>query len=378
MSARKLSHPRTWIEISSRAVEKNIRLFRALIGSRVKLWAVVKSNAYGHGIYAFSRLAERLGVDGFCVDSIMEAIRLREHGIARFILVIGATPEEYFPRAEREGIAVSVSTMEDLATLAKMSKPPVFHLKIDTGMHRRGFYVEDLPRVIRALRGSKRLGGALRGLYTHFASAKDTNYPTFTDLQFRKLLKAERMLFRAGFKRLTVHAAATGGALIDKKYHRDAVRVGIGLYGLYPSKEIEAQLPRVVLTPALSWKTQIAEVKTAEAGEYVGYDLTERLIKDSKLAVLPVGYWHGFPRTLSSPAGEVLVKGRRAPVVGRVSMDLVVIDVTGIPCKIGDEVVLIGKSGKERLPAGHLAARAGTIHYELLTRLNPLIERRVL
>jgi alanine racemase len=365
------------------AVRANIRAFRKLIGPRVKLWSVVKSNAYGHGLYTFAPLAAKLGVDGFCVDSLVEAVRMREMGLAQPILVLGSTLPELFAVAAGYDITLSVSTPEDLRAFRRAKMRSAFHVKVDTGMNRRGFTEKSFGAALKTLR-SPALSGHLSGIYTHFAAAKDVAYPGFAERQYGRFEKMERALRRAlprgrgrGGQALTVHTAATGGTLLNKRYHRDAVRIGIGLYGYHPSAELEAQLPRVVLRPVLSWKAVVSEVKTAEAGEYVGYSFTERLRRRTRLAVLPVGYWHGLPVALSG-AGQVLIRGRRARVLGRVSMDLTVVDVTDIACKVGDAVTLIGADGKDMIPAWEFAARIpATHHYEVLTRLNPLMERRV-
>ncbi len=371
---RALAGKRTWIEIDSRAAKKNYETFRGLVGPKVKLWSVVKSNAYGHGLMLFSKLMEKLGVDGFCVDSLVEGLRLRKEGIKKPILVLGPTLPALFKDAAKQEITITISNFEALKALAREKHPPEFHLKIDTGMHRQGFYLEDVPKIIRFMvHGSWRR--KLKGIYTHFASAKDINYPTYTNMQFKKFQKAIMLFQEAGFDNLVKHAAATGGTLIDKKYHLDAVRMGIGLYGMWPSRELEVQLgQKIILKPILSWKAVVSETKNLKAGDYVGYDLAERVPRSTKMAVLPVGYWHGFPRSLSS-MGEVLIHGRRAKVLGRVSMDLLVVDTGGIPCASGDVAILIGSEGREDIPASLAAQRANTIHYEFLTRLNPLIER---
>ena len=393
MSAKKLSdNPpaydafraglRTWIEIDSRAARHNYAFFRKLAGPRVKLWSVVKSNAYGHGLLVFSRLMERFGVDGFCVDSLLEGIRMRKEGIQKPILVLGMTLPLLLSHAAERDVTVTISNFDALRALVREKNPPKFHLKIDTGMHRQGFYLRDLPRVVKFLSPSASggkfsvLSPKLAGIYTHFASAKDLNYPTYTERQFADFKKARQIFARAGFRNLVSHCAATGAALLGKKYHLDAVRVGIGLYGLYPSKELEIQLPEIVLKPVLSWRTVAGEVKRLIEGDYVGYDLAERVRRPTLMAVLPVGYWHGFPRNLSS-VGDVLVGGRRGKVLGRISMDLTTIDVTGVRCRRGDIVTLIGRAGKEEIKAFDAAQRSGTIHYEFLTRLNPLMERVV-
>lgn len=387
---------RTWVEISKSAVQKNIAVFRKLIGPKVKLWSVVKSNAYGHGLVQFSKLAKNLetrpargredsqrdsasnGVDGFCVDSFVEGVRLRKEGIRKPILVLGPTLTELAKDAASKDITLSVSNFEILKHLTQTKNPPKFHIKIDTGMSRQGFFLEDIPRVIKFLNLKPKtynLSPKLVGLYTHFASAKDLNYPTYTDRQFDQFQKAVKLFEKAGYRNLTKHVAATGGAMINSKYHMDAVRIGIGLYGLWPAKELELQLShKIHLKPILSWKTIISEVKNIPAGQFVGYDLVERVTRPTKIAVLPIGYWHGLPRALSS-VGEVLINGHRAKILGRVSMDLTVVDTTGIKCQVGDIATIIGQDGKDEITAFEVAQKADTSHYEIVTRLNPLMER---
>lgn len=379
MSARKSSDSilRTWIEIDARAARKNYDAFRKLVGKKVKLWAVVKSNAYGHGLFAFGKLAAAFGIDGFCVDSLVEGIALRKDGIKKPILVLGHTLPSLYAAAVKNKITITISNFEALRELMRAAAAPEFHVKIDTGMHRQGFYIEDLPRAIAAIARKKNIRPKLTGVYTHFASAKDLNYPTYTAHQFAKFEKAVKLFHKAGFKNLIKHAAATGGTLVDPKYHLDAVRVGIGLYGLWPSKELEVQLGhKIKLRPILAWRAVVSEVKPLTTGDYVGYDMSERAPKDMKMAILPIGYWHGFPRALSSGAGEVLVNGKRARVLGRVSMDLTAI-APGGRARPGDIATIIGRDGHEEIFAWEPAQKSGTIHYEFLTRLNPLIERRV-
>lgn len=367
---------RTWIEIDKAAVKHNAAAMRKLLSPGTKLFAVVKSNAYGHGIFAMPPLLLESGVDGFCVDSIIEAVAMRERGITAPILVLGFTLPKLYPLAHEHNITLTISSMDSLRELCRAKTAPQFHLKVDTGMHRQGVYVEEISDIIALLKKSP-AGKALAGVYTHFASAKDINYPTYTDMQTAAFDCALALLQKAGWTKLVRHAAATAGAMVNKKYHYDAVRVGIGFYGLWPSKELRIQMPDINLLPILSWHTVVGEVKHAKKGDYVGYDLVERLRRDSTLAVIPVGYWHGFPRALSG-VGEVLVNGKRARVLGRVSMDIIVVDVTGISCAMGDIATLIGAQGKEVITAEECAAAAGgASYYEYLTRLNPLIERIV-
>ncbi len=377
MSARKSSgRLKTWIELDRSALQKNVRTFRGLIGRNVKLWGVVKSNAYGHGIFDFAPALVRAGVQGLCVDSVIEGKKLRGKGVKVPILVLGPTLPGALAEARTANLTVSPSTLSDLKALAAEEKPPLFHLKVDTGMNRRGFLAEDKEKVIRLLR-ARNLKDRCTGIFTHFASAKDINYPTYTERQFAEYMKWAKALERAGFKNLTKHVAATGGTLINKKYHLDAVRVGIGLCGLWSSKELEVQMPQVHLTPVLSWRAFISEVKTIKPGSFVGYDLTARVSRPTKIAVIPIGYWHGFPRSLSG-IGEVLINGKRAKVLGRVSMDVIAVDATGIGVSEWDTATLLGKNGGEELFARDVAEKSGTTHYEFLTRINPLIERTLI
>jgi alanine racemase len=369
-------HLRTWIEIDARAARKNYDTFRKIIGAKVRLWAVVKSNAYGHGLFAFSKLLAGFGVDGFCVDSLVEGVALRKSGIKKPILVLGYTLPSLYAAAVKNEITITVSGFDTLREIACAKTPPAFHMKIDTGMHRQGFYLEDLPRVLKIVAKAKEAKPKLAGIYTHFASAKDLNYPTYTEQQFAKFQKAAKLFHKAGFNNLIKHAAATGGTLVNPKYHLDAVRVGIGLYGLWPSKELEVQLGnRIKLRPVLAWRAVVSEVKPLKAGDYVGYDLSERVPCGTRMAILPLGYWHGFPRALSG-VGEVLVNGKRARVLGKVSMDVTAIALRG-RARPGDVATIIGRAGDAEISASEPAQKTGTIHYEFLTRLNPLMERVV-
>ena len=185
MWGKRSSGERTWIEISAPALRANIRTFRKVIGKKPKLWAVVKSNAYGHGLSLFSEMADKYGVDGFCVDSLVEGERLRRDGIRKSILVLGPTAPQRFSDAAKAGITISLATMEDLRALKASKERPEFHLKIDTGMHRRGFYPDEVPEAVGFINKNK-MGSRLAGMFTHFAAAKDINYPTYTDGQMKE------------------------------------------------------------------------------------------------------------------------------------------------------------------------------------------------
>jgi alanine racemase len=338
---------------------------------------VVKSNAYGHNLIEFSQELTRLGADCLGVDSLVEGVALRKAGITIPILVLGYTLPALYSEARKNKIAVTISSMtmlRDALQLQKSPKPLRIHIKVDTGMHRQGFQLHESAALLYQL-GSSAPALIVEGLYTHFAEAKNPRSGDNTRRQIKEFAEWISAFHTAGLKPMT-HASATGGTLLYPAAHYDMVRIGIGLYGLWPSSEAERALTRkLALKPVLSWRAVVSEVKVVKRGERVGYDLTEMLTRESTLVVIPVGYWHGFPRLLSSK-GRVLIHGKTARVVGRVSMDMIVVDVTDIPkVKAGDTATLIGSDGKEQIKASELAQFAATTHYEIVTRLNPLMKR---
>jgi alanine racemase len=367
---------RTWIEINKAAAENNYKIFRKLIGKNCLLMAVVKSNAYGHGLVDFSQLMQKMGADWLAVDSIVEASALRKAGIRKNILVLGYTLPEKFNEAAKNNISLTISSPAHLEPIKrlKFSRPLKTHLKIDTGMRRQGFLIGEVPTLTKVFKKTgKNL--ILEGVYTHFAAAKNPAFPSDTLKQIKIFEDAISIFKSEGFNPLK-HASATSGAIIFPQSRYDIVRIGIGLYGLWPSKETEAAFrDKINLKPVLSWKTIVGEIKNAAKGERIGYDFTETFLKPTKVAILPVGYWHGYPRALSS-IGRVIIRGKLAKVLGRVSMDMISVDISDIKnAKIGDEVIIIGKDGKNKITADDIADLAGTSSYEIISRLNPLIKR---
>ncbi len=367
---------RTWIELDRRALAGNLRLFRKVLSPGCRIMAVCKSNAYGHGLYDLAPLLEELGVDWFGVDSIVEAVTLRKKGIRRPLLVLGHTLPSRFEDAQRRGVSLTISSLASLRALARHRGPGRFkvHLKLDTGMHRQGLLRPEWPAAVELLKTH----GArieLEGLYTHFAEAKDPARRTFTHRQIREFDEGAAF-FRSGGLSPTMHASGTAGALNYPEARYDLVRIGIGLMGHWPSDETRLAWEKSLrLRPVLSWRSLISETKRLKKGERIGYNLTERLARDSVVGVCPIGYWHGLPRRLGR-VGEVLVRGRRAKILGTVSMDMIVIDLTDIPAaRVGDVVTVIGRDRGEAITAVEVARKAGVSHYELLTRLNPLIQK---
>lgn len=375
---------RTWVEIDKKALKNNYNAFRGLISEDCQLMAVVKSNAYGHGLVDYSLEMQKLGADFFGVDSIIEALTLRKNGIKKPILVLGYTMPENFNEAIKNNISLTISSFEQLEKISRLFTSGDIarndkiklniHLKIDTGMHRQGFQLDEVEKAAKYIKDQLPHIN-IEGIYTHFAAAKDPAFPAETNKQIEQFEEAVEIVESYGFKPIK-HTAATSGTIVFPKSNFDMVRIGIGIMGLWPSQETKDCFEKnFVLEPALHWKTIISEIKDIKKGESVGYDFTETLDKNSTVAILPIGYWHGYRRDLSS-IGRVLVGGKRAKILGRISMDMTVIDITGIKnVKICDEVILIGKDGREEVSAYELAFLSDTSWYEIITQINPLIKR---
>jgi len=318
---------------------------------------------------------QEFGIDWIGVDSITEALKLRREGIYKPILVLGFTLSEKIYDAYANNISITLSNFDqfkEIENIKELDWKLKVHVKVDTGMHRQGFLLEDLEEVFQKIKKAKNI--EVEGLYTHFAAAKNPAFPAETKGQIMDFKEAVRIAHENGFKPIR-HAVASSGAILFPEAHFDMVRIGISLMGLWPSKEVEAYAKdKIKILPALSWRTVVAEVKKIKKGERISYDFTESLRHDSKIAILPIGYWHGFRRNLSG-IGRVIIDGQFAKVLGRVTMDMIIVDVTEIKnIKIGDVVTLIGKDDEE-ISAYDMAYLSDTSWYETVTTLNPLMKR---
>lgn len=355
---------RTWIEIDKQALLFNFSYFQK-IAHGAEVMAVIKSNAYGHGLVTIAKLlSARSKKLWLGVDSITEALRLRREGIKNPILVLGYTLPERLFEAALKNISVTISNFESLRDYLKLRRRPKFHIKIETGMNRLGFQEADWEKLVSLL---KKHSLKPEGIYSHLAEPPDI---TYSKKQIRVFRRALTLFESNGISIQFKHLAKTEGILMFPEVRFTMVRLGIGLYGYTPDRKTS-------LKPVMAWKTIVAEVKKVKKGELIGYGLTERFKKDSIIAVLPIGYWHGYDRKLSSK-GEVLIKGKRARVVGRVCMDMIMVDVTDIPrVRARDEVVLLGRQGREEISGHEVAHTIGTTVYEVITRINPLILKGV-
>lgn len=366
-----------WAEIDLSAISHNIREIRRVTAPAARVMAVVKADGYGHGAVEVSRTALACGAEWLGVARTGEGAALRDAGIEAPVLVLGYTPPEQFREVLERRLAQAVYNRKmalDLAAEAgKTGEKARVHLKVDTGMGRLGWLAgagAGACGEILDLARNPHL--ELEGIFTHFAAADalDQNY---TLEQFYRFMELTEQLRRSGLEFPLKHAANSAALLGMPETHLDLVRAGIAIYGLKPSDEVNYS--NVRLHPALELKARVAYVKEVPAGFAVSYGCTYRTGRATCIATLPLGYADGYPRLLSS-RGEALIHGCRAPVVGRVCMDQIMVDVGHIQnVKMGDEAVLIGRQGDEEITTGEVAARVGTIHYEIVSQINARVPR---
>lgn len=370
----------TWVEISKEALTNNVRTFRRLVGNDVKLAPAVKANAYGHGLVETSKAFLEAGANYLCVNALYEAEALRKAGIKAPLLIIGYVALSDLKRALELNCDLTVYNLETIQVLGKLRAPANIHLKIETGNHRQGVKPEDLPVILDEFKKHPHL--KMAGLSTHFANLEDRISHSYALYQLKEFKKAYRLLEEHGHAPHFRHTANTAAAILLPEAHFNFVRIGIGAYGLWPSdKTLKAAAHagiNVHLTPALTWKTVVVQVKEVDKGALVGYGCTYEMPKNGRIAVLPVGYYDGFVRLLSNK-GFVLIHGKRAPVIGRVCMNMIMVNVSHIPdVKLEDEAVLIGKQGKEEISAEEMGELSQTINYEVTTRINERIPRKLI
>jgi alanine racemase len=362
----------SWIEIDAAQLGTNMRIIRQGINPQVAVMAVVKADAYGHGALLAARTLAANGADYLAVANMGEALELREAGIDTPILVLSHAPVDTVRQALRQNIALSVFDMEQARMYDRAAHELggrlKYHLKIDTGMGRLGFMADEAVLQYRYLNAFKNL--ELEGVFTHFSSADDD--PDYTASQVDLFQRVLRPLRASGIQVKYIHAANSPGTIGNPEHHFTMVRPGIMLYGLRPAPHIA--LPEGV-EPVLSWKTTVLQVRTFPDGYPIGYNNTYYTKGEERIAILPVGYADGLRR---APATwqYVLIHGKRAPLVGRVSMEKCAVNVTQISSvSPGDEVVLIGRQGSETISADLVAEWLETSNYEVVTTVLPRVPR---
>ena len=370
-TAKGLGNQRAVARIDLAALSHNAGQLRQLTRSDVQLCAVVKADAYGHGAVPVARHLVRCGVDVLAVACVDEAAQLRDAGIPSKILVFGDLTASETAEAIRLGLIATLGSLDAARVLREavpQDQPLRIHLKIDTGMRRIGFAPDELDRLAALVEGT---GLVVAGAYSHLAHGESPGHPSLEE-QRLALLTACKSLQETGIDLPMRHLAGSAGLFAEPETHLDMVRAGIALYGGLPHPSFASS---VSLKPVMEVLTRVVQVRKVQAGDGIGYGHTWRAPRDSRIAVLPIGYGQGYLRALSN-RGYTMIRGRLAPVVGTVSMDQTMIDVTAAGAvKPGDEVTLWGGPQEGAPDVMELAERAGTIGYELLTRVGNSIPR---
>lgn len=378
----------TWCEIDAGALGTNMAALRRTLAPSTLLGIVVKGDAYGHGLLQCAAAFVAGGADWLIVHTHDDVPRLRTAGVQVPVLVCGPVAPDQAQEVAASGARVVVFERDVVLALAAAGRAagraiPV-HLKIETGTHRQGLTPEDVVGFARCIRGQE--GVVIEGACSHFADVEDGEDHDFARLQLAALKRARQLLMAADISIDMWHTASSAAAMALPESHFDMVRVGIAAYGLWPSPTIQALAakahPELALTPALAWRARVAQVKDVAPDASVGYGRTwrSRDAEGRRLAVLPVGYFEGFPRARSN-RGHVLIRGLPAPVRGRVCMNLVMVDVTEIErltqeaVRAGEVATLLGDDGADRVSAEQFAQWAATIHYEIVARMHPSVPR---
>jgi len=370
---------RTTIEINAAHLRHNLKVFKD--NTKKKLMFVVKANAYGHGLKEIIEITKEMSaVDYYAVDSLPEAMVVRSIQQNKPILVIGWTDRDELEELLAQGFETVVPSGEHLRWVKQISKKlkrkALIHLKIETGTNRLGI---DPGKAISLLEGLKENNIEIRGIYSHFANIEDTTDPAFAREQ---LALFNSVLPHLPSSRILKHFSSSASTLLFPDTFFDMVRIGITAYGYWPSRQthalyLEKNKSVIGFKPVLSWHTKVAQVKEVKKGGAIGYGLTYKTFNKAKIIVVPVGYYDGYDRKLSN-VSQVLVNGAKAPVRGRICMNMFMVDITHVKnVKVGDRVTILGCENNEKIDADMLAEWSGSINYEILARINPLIPRFV-
>lgn len=362
----------TFAEIDLKAIRYNLRRIKDSIDKNVKILGVVKKDAYGHGIREVSKAITKEGVDYLGVASLDEARELRNIGIKDKIIVLGSILPDEIEGVLKFDVVQTVSDLDIARSISKLAqkknKKINIHIKIDTGMGRLGFWHEEAVEVIKKIKALKNI--LIEGIFTHFPSAEEDE--VFTKRQIKYFDSLVKELQKQNIN-IPLRHTSNSMALIDfKDSHMNMVRPGLIMYGLYPREDLMKNLK---LAPALSLKTKVSHVKSVSKGRSISYGRTYITKKDTRIAIIPVGYGDGYSRHLSN-RGWVLIKGKRAPIVGRICMDMSMVDVGHLKdVRPGDDVVLIGTQCRERIRLEEIASLTDTIPYEVVCNIGHRVPR---
>lgn len=361
----------TVVEVSLARLADNLRAIQAAVGSATVM-PIVKANAYGHGLVPVARHLVSLGVGSLGVAFLEEAVALREAGVTLPILVMGGIFGDQIPVFLRHRLTLTASSIDKLKQIdevaAQMGVTAKVHLKIDTGMERIGVHYYSARGLLEQASECRRV--TVEGIYSHFANADAADLAS-ARLQLARFLEVLEWYDKQGVKPPIRHMANSGAVLQLPESHLDVVRPGILLYGVYPSAEVRKT---IAVRPALSWRSRVVYFKVVQPGHPVSYGSTWETDHPVRVVTVPVGYGDGYFRALSNVA-HVLIRGKKYPVVGRVCMDQIMVNIEWDSAYNGDVVTLLGADGEERITCEHLAEWAGTIPYEVLTNINTRVPR---
>lgn len=374
--------PLAYIELSKKNLIHNIRQFKNLAKAGTKFSIVIKGNAYGHGQNEVAKIVEPY-VDYFQVNSISELELLRAIS-KKTALLFGYVEKEDLPRAIKLNCILSIFSSEQLEEVDKLAKifkkKQKIHIPVDAFLGREGFLLSEITTVFAKIKKCKYI--ELDGVYAHFANIEDTPDFSHAQKQINEYKKILKLIRNYNFNNFSTHISATSGLLAYEKNKgiHPLVRLGIGTYGLWPSLYLKSlySKSKIKIKPVLKWKTKIAQIKILPKGSTIGYGLTYKTPQKMKIAVVPQGYADGFDRGFSNN-GFVLIKGTRCKILGRVMMNMVVVDIDHLKkVRQEDEVVILGKQGKEEITAEEMAKRIDTVNYEITTRISPLLPRIII
>ena len=370
---------RSWIELDATRLKQNYRILSEASQPALSI-PVIKSNAYGHGFREIYSILQSERPSWLAVNYIEEGLQLRSLGYQGHVLVVGPPAPGLMSDAGQAKLDIIIGDFPSFQYWLESHPRPRVHVKIDSGMSRQGFVAEEWQAAAEAFYPER---SQVFGILSHFANVEDVLQHEYARQQVAAFKEARSIFKNKGFD-LAAHIASSASTLLLDDSHYNFTRNGISLYGFWPSGKTKlsyntnhSELAK--LLPVLSWYTEVALCKTIKEGQFVGYGCTYRALKDTRIAVLPVGYYEGYPRLASGRGSYVLIRGKRCPIIGRVCMNMMMVDISHLKqVEAGDRVTLIGTDGEEHISAEDLAGWSETIHYELVTRINPAIPRQVI